>query len=111
VGARDCDRVGVGGGRIPGRAVAAHASRPTRLGKHLARGLIARARASDQRQRTVRLTDNGRVLYVRAIGLLARDFVDAWMKGNRPVWLRTAADSATGLRSLVIWGRADDGNR
>jgi hypothetical protein len=48
---------------------------------------------------------------VRAIGLLARDFVDAWMKGNRPVWLRTAADSATGFRSLVIWGRADDGNR
>ncbi len=31
------------------------------------------------------------------------------MKGNRPVWLRTAADSATGPRSLVIWGRADDG--
>lgn len=31
------------------------------------------------------------------------------MKGNRPVWLRTAADPATGPRSLVIWGRADDG--
>ncbi|MBF6332988.1 MarR family winged helix-turn-helix transcriptional regulator [Nocardia transvalensis] len=42
---------------------------PTRLGKHLndltARGLVARARASDQRQRTVRLTDSGRVLYVK----------------------------------------------
>ncbi|UGT67727.1 hypothetical protein LTT66_31770 [Nocardia gipuzkoensis] len=37
------------------------------------------------------------------------DFVDTWMKGTRPVWLRTAADPATGLRSLVIWGRADDG--
>ncbi|MBF6339684.1 hypothetical protein IU450_27875 [Nocardia abscessus] len=31
------------------------------------------------------------------------------MKGKRPVWLRSAADPATGLVSLVIWGRADDG--
>lgn len=37
------------------------------------------------------------------------DFVDAWMKGNRPVWLRSATDPATDLVSLVIWGRADDG--
>lgn len=36
------------------------------------------------------------------------DLVDAWMRG-RPVRLRTAIDQATGLRSLVIWGRADDG--
>ncbi|OJF81000.1 hypothetical protein NS14008_19615 [Nocardia seriolae] len=37
------------------------------------------------------------------------DFVDAWMKGNRQVWLRPAVDPTTGLMSLVIWGRADDG--
>ncbi|MEU1998203.1 hypothetical protein ABZ511_27490 [Nocardia gamkensis] len=37
------------------------------------------------------------------------DLVDAWMKGKRPVWLRSAADPATGLVSLVIWGRTDDG--
>ncbi|WP_433567116.1 hypothetical protein ACQP1O_19185 [Nocardia sp. CA-151230] len=37
------------------------------------------------------------------------DFVDAWMKENRRVWLRTATDPATGLMSMVIWGRADDG--
>lgn len=42
---------------------------PTRLGRHLdelsGRGLVARARASDQRQRTVRLTGSGRVLYMK----------------------------------------------
>ncbi|WP_040796705.1 hypothetical protein [Nocardia higoensis] len=37
------------------------------------------------------------------------DLVDAWMRGNRAVWLRTAVDPATGLGSLVIWGRTDDG--
>ncbi|MGY1972973.1 hypothetical protein [Nocardia gipuzkoensis] len=37
------------------------------------------------------------------------DFVDAWMKGDRPVWLRSASDPATGLVSLAIWGRGDDG--
>ncbi|MGW2662244.1 hypothetical protein ACWCW7_14870 [Nocardia tengchongensis] len=37
------------------------------------------------------------------------DLVDAWMKGIRPVRLRTATDPATGLGSLVVWGRADDG--
>ncbi|MGF6888164.1 hypothetical protein ABIA39_006683 [Nocardia sp. GAS34] len=37
------------------------------------------------------------------------DLVDAWMKGKRSVWLRTAVDPATGLTSLVIWGRAEDG--
>ncbi|MGV9539704.1 hypothetical protein ACWDSF_00005 [Nocardia beijingensis] len=37
------------------------------------------------------------------------DLVDAWMKGNRPVWLRAAVDPATGLTSLVVWGRAEDG--
>lgn len=37
------------------------------------------------------------------------DLIDAWMKGKRPVWLRMAVDPATGLKSLVIWGRADDG--
>lgn len=37
------------------------------------------------------------------------DLVDAWMTGNRRVWLRTAVDPATELTSLVIWGRADDG--
>ncbi|NNH69064.1 hypothetical protein HLB23_04115 [Nocardia uniformis] len=36
------------------------------------------------------------------------DLVDAWMKGKRPVWLRSAVDPATSLVSLVIWGRADD---
>lgn len=36
------------------------------------------------------------------------DLVDAWMKGRRQVWLRNAVDPATGLKSLVIWGRADD---
>lgn len=40
---------------------------PTRLGKHLddltERGLVVRARANDRRQRTVRLTDSGRLLY------------------------------------------------
>ncbi|MCU1645452.1 MAG: hypothetical protein JWN03_5727 [Nocardia sp.] len=42
---------------------------PTRLGRHLdeltVRGLVARARASDQRQRTVHLTGSGRDLYAR----------------------------------------------
>ncbi len=37
------------------------------------------------------------------------DLVDAWMRGNRRVWLRTAVDPATGLVSLVVWGRTDDG--
>ncbi len=37
------------------------------------------------------------------------DLVDAWMKGDRQVRLRTAVDPATGLTSLVIWGRTDDG--
>lgn len=37
------------------------------------------------------------------------DMIDAWMKGNRPVWLRSATDPVTGLATLVIWGRADDG--
>ncbi|MGW4369789.1 hypothetical protein ACWEKT_29490 [Nocardia takedensis] len=37
------------------------------------------------------------------------DVVDAWMKGTRRVWLRTAVDPATGLSSLVIWGRSDEG--
>ncbi|WP_327145295.1 MarR family winged helix-turn-helix transcriptional regulator [Nocardia sp. NBC_01327] len=40
---------------------------PTRLGRHLdelaTRGLVVRARAQDQRQRTVGLTDSGRTLY------------------------------------------------
>ncbi|ONM49901.1 hypothetical protein B0T44_05680 [Nocardia donostiensis] len=42
---------------------------PTRLGKNLddltARKLVARARASDQRQRTVRLTSSGHTLYMK----------------------------------------------
>lgn len=37
------------------------------------------------------------------------DLVDGWFRGARRVWLRTAVDPATGLKSLVIWGRADDG--
>ncbi|MFJ9370289.1 hypothetical protein ACIRRA_38515 [Nocardia sp. NPDC101769] len=37
------------------------------------------------------------------------DLVDTWMKGNRRVWLRTATDPTTGLMSVVIWGRADNG--
>lgn len=37
------------------------------------------------------------------------DLIDSWMKGSRPVCLRTAVDPATGFTSLVIWGRADDG--
>ena len=37
------------------------------------------------------------------------DLVDAWIRGARRVWLRNAIDPATGLKSLVIWGRADDG--
>ncbi|MFE1593071.1 MarR family winged helix-turn-helix transcriptional regulator [Nocardia sp. NPDC058705] len=40
---------------------------PTRLGKHLDdltdRGLVIRARGSDQRQRTVELTDRGRTVF------------------------------------------------
>ncbi|MGQ4616904.1 MarR family winged helix-turn-helix transcriptional regulator [Nocardia sp. R7R-8] len=40
---------------------------PTRLGRHLdelaTRGLVVRARAQDQRQRTVGLTDSGRTVY------------------------------------------------
>lgn len=39
------------------------------------------------------------------------DMVDAWLKGNRPVWLRSAVDPATGLTSLVILGRADNNGR
>ncbi|MEV0355330.1 hypothetical protein AB0H71_04615 [Nocardia sp. NPDC050697] len=37
------------------------------------------------------------------------DVVDAWTRGARRVWLRTAVDPATGLTSLVIWGRTDEG--
>lgn len=37
------------------------------------------------------------------------DLVDGWMRGVRPVWLRTAVDRATGLTSVVIWGRTEDG--
>lgn len=37
------------------------------------------------------------------------DLVDAWMKGKRPVRLRSATDPATGLISIVVWGRADGG--
>lgn len=37
------------------------------------------------------------------------DLVDAWTKGTQQVWLRSAVDPATGLSSLVIWGRTDDG--
>ncbi|WP_405180975.1 hypothetical protein OG225_07235 [Nocardia sp. NBC_01377] len=37
------------------------------------------------------------------------DLVNAWLAGRQRVWLRTAGDPVTGLSSLVVWGRADDG--
>ncbi|MFI1919928.1 hypothetical protein [Nocardia sp. NPDC020380] len=38
------------------------------------------------------------------------DLVNAWQSGKRRVRLELAIDPATGLRSLVIWGR-DDADR
>lgn len=37
------------------------------------------------------------------------DLMDAWLTGHQRVWLRSATDPATGLESLVIWGRSDNG--
>ncbi|MGX1812165.1 MarR family winged helix-turn-helix transcriptional regulator [Nocardia sp. NPDC055321] len=71
---------------------------PTRLGKHLdalsTRGLVVRARASDQRQRTVGLTDDGRTLYAK---------VKNQVRGAEDQFLHTIldADRATDLRGLL----------
>lgn len=79
---------------------------PTRLGRHLddltARGLVVRARASDRRQRTVGLSDSGRVLYskVKKRVRAAEDkFLHSALPAGeaadlRPVLTRLAAGSA-----------------
>ncbi|WP_194813743.1 hypothetical protein [Nocardia sp. XZ_19_385] len=37
------------------------------------------------------------------------DLVNAWLAGERPVWLRPADDRATGIRYVVLWGRTGSG--
>ncbi|MFD6452374.1 MarR family winged helix-turn-helix transcriptional regulator [Nocardia sp. NPDC060220] len=71
---------------------------PTRLGKHLddltVRGLVTRSRASDKRQRTVGLTESGRVLYAQTkkrIRVAEDQFLHSTL----------AAEEATVLRRLL----------
>ncbi|MFD4407183.1 MarR family winged helix-turn-helix transcriptional regulator [Nocardia sp. NPDC058499] len=68
---------------------------PTRLGKHLddlaGRGLIVRARASDQRQRTVRLTDSGRRLFAKVkkrVRVAEDEFLDSILATGEAVSFR-----------------------
>ncbi|WP_327141465.1 hypothetical protein [Nocardia sp. NBC_01327] len=37
------------------------------------------------------------------------DLVNAWLAGERPVWLRPADDRATGTRYVVLWARTGEG--
>ncbi len=68
---------------------------PTRLGRHLddlaGRDLVARGRGSDHRQRTVRLTERGRVLYAKVkkrVRAVEDDFLHATLSEREAIRLR-----------------------